>query len=216
MSRVPFLFIALLLLVSCSVRNTVTVPEQGGTTVRPKATSDVEIIHSISLDWSENIENDSLITPEMPFVDRWPLQYECYDGHFVMFVDSLSENVAELTLLSLTDWNKIMSANSDRPNEALDTATRYDEFGLDGWVIPSDSLARRMKSDLDIEAVNGKLGLMYGDDIQVTEGPSNARYLCNEATKSFSFAENTKISNAGAKTKYHLRLIHLQRVARLK
>lgn len=216
MSRVPLLFLALLLFISCSVRNTVTVPEQGGTTARPKTTSDVEIIHTISLDWSDDIENDSLITPGMPFVNRWPAQYECYDGHFVIFVDSLSENVAELTLLSLTDWNKMMSANSDQPNEALNTAIQYDEFGLDGWMIPSGAMARRMKSDLNIETMNSELGLMYGDEIQVTEGSSNARYLCDEATKTFSFAENTKISNAGAKTKYHLRLIHLQRVARIK
>ncbi|MDO4949717.1 MAG: hypothetical protein Q4E55_06065 [Bacteroidales bacterium] len=116
------------------MRNTATVPEQeGSAAARPKTTSDVEIIHTISLDWSDNIENDSLITQGMPFVDRWPVPYECYDGHFVFFVDSLSESVAGLTLLSLTDWNKMVSANSDQPNEASDTAAQYDEFGLDVW-----------------------------------------------------------------------------------
>ncbi|MDO4949718.1 MAG: hypothetical protein Q4E55_06070 [Bacteroidales bacterium] len=57
------------------------------------------------------------------------------------------------------------------------------------------------------------LVLMYGDDIQATEGSSNACYLCDEATKTFSFAENTKTTKAGAKTKYHLRLIYMQRMA---
>ncbi|MCQ2330258.1 MAG: hypothetical protein MJZ93_06865 [Paludibacteraceae bacterium] len=211
MSKVSvFLFTALVLL-SCKQGKWVNMPDV--TTERRKTFSDVEIIDSIPLDWKG--VSDSLIFPGIPFVNRWPAQYECFDGHFVIFVDSLSNSVAELTLLSLSDWDKIMSANGDKPDDASDIAIRYDEFGLTGWMIPSETLARKMKEGLNVDDMNVELATMYGDEIHVTDGSSNARYLCEEAEKTFSFAENTKITNAGAKTKYRLRLVHAIRIARI-
>ena len=199
-----------LALLSCKVKNEPTTPPQP--TNPPKPTSDIEVIDTIpiELDYS-----DSLITPGMPMVARWPLQYEIFDSHFVIFIDSLSPRVAELTLLSLKDWSKIYSSLSEEhPTQATDTAARYIEFGLVGWSIPSETLARRMKSDIDPEAINAKLAAVYADEFHIKDGSSNARYLCEEATKTFSLAESTKITTAGAKTKYHLRLVKTQRVAR--
>lgn len=211
MSKVSVFLFAALLLLSCKQGKWVNMPDV--TAERRKTISDVEIIDSIPLDW-EGV-SDSLIVPGIPFVNRWPAPYECFDGHFVIFVDSLSKSVAELTLLSLSDWDKIMSANSDKPNEASDIAIRYDEFGLTGWMIPSETMARKMKEQLSTDDMNVELAAMYGDEVHVTDGSSNARYLCEKAEKSFSFAGNTKITNAGAKTKYRLRLVHTIRVARI-
>ena len=104
----------------------------------------------------------------------------------MMFVDSLSPRVAELTLLSQRDWDKILSANSEQPQQAADTAAHYTENGLSGWSIPSETQSRRITET---------------DPIHVSDGSSNARYLCEEAVKTFSFAENTNIATAGAKTK---------------
>lgn len=192
-----------------------TNPEGTRTVDRPRTASDVEIIDSIPLDWNDPAQHDSLITPGMPYVNRWPERYECFDGHFVIFVDSLSPHVAELTLMSLADWGKLMSAYSEAPHAASDTAKCYIEFGLSGWSIPSETEARRMKDSLNVDEMNVELAAMYGDGIHVTDGSSNARYLCEKAEKTFSFAENTKITKAGAKTKYRLRLVHTIRVARI-
>lgn len=182
------------------------------TSEQPKPTSDVETIDTASV---ELYYSDSLIISGMPIVARWPLQYEIFDSHFVLFIDSLSPRVAELTLLSLKDWSKVYSSNSeDYPTQATDTATNYIEFDLPDWTIPTESLARRMKRDLDQEAMNAKLAAIYADEFHIKDGSSNARYLCEEATKTFSLAPNTNITAAGAKTKYHLRLVKTQRIAR--
>lgn len=201
-------------LFSCKAKNT-PVADNPSNRERPKTEGDVEIIDSISLDWSDTSYIDSLVTPDMPLVNRWPMQYECFDGHFVIFTDSLSPKVAELTLMSLTDWSKIMSSYSETPEAASDTAAHYVEFGLAGWTIPTETMARRIKEELTPDEMNVELAAMYGDEIRVTEGSSNARYLCEKAEKTFSFAENTKITKAGAKTKYRLRLVRIIRVARI-
>ena len=108
-----------------------------------------------------------------------------------------------------------MSSYSETPDNASKTASLYDEFGLSGWEIPTESQARLMTESLDIDEMNQELSAMYGDEIQVTKGSSNVRYLCEKAEKTFSFAENTKITKAGAKTKYRLRLVQTIRVARI-
>lgn len=215
MSKVCCLLFVVLTFWSCRTRNVVTNPEETRAVDRPRTASDVEIIDTISIELDDTVPVDSLITPGMPLVNRWPMQYECFDGHFVIFADSLSSRVAELTLMSLTDWAKIMSAYSETPEVASDTAKCYTEFGLAGWTIPTETMARRMKEELSPDEMNVELAAMYGDEVHVTDGSSNARYLCEEAEKTFSFAENTKITKAGAKTKYRLRLVHTIRVARI-
>lgn len=214
MHKVGCILFFAFILFSCKTKNVPT-EDNSSNRERPKTEGDVEIIDSISFDWSDTTYIDSLITPDMPLVNRWPMQYECFDGHFVIFSDSLSQRVAELTLMSLTDWSKIMSSYSETPEAASDTATHYVEFGLSGWSIPSEDVARRMKEELSPDEMNFELSVLYGDAIRVTEGSSNARYLCEKAEKTFSFAENTKITKAGAKTKYRLRLVRTIRVARI-
>lgn len=215
MSKVFCLLFVVLTLWSCTIRDVVNEQSESRTNDRPRTASDVEIVDSISIELDNPVGLDSLVTPGMLVVNRWPMQYECFDGHFVIFADSLSPKVAELTLMSLTDWSKIMSSYSETPEAASDTAAHYVEFGLAGWTIPTETMARRMKDELTSDEMNVELAAMYGDEIRVTEGSSNARYLCEKAEKTFSFAENTKITKAGAKTKYRLRLVQTIRVARI-
>lgn len=215
LKRICVLFSLMILPFACKVRNGATGTDDSRNSERPRTASDVEIIDTISIELDDTVPVDSLITPGMPLVNRWPMQYECFDGHFVIFTDSLSPKVAELTLMSLTDWAKIMSSYSETPEAASDTAAHYVEFGLAGWTIPTETMARRMKDELTSDEMNVELAAMYGDEIRVTEGSSNARYLCEKAEKTFSFAENTKITKAGAKTKYRLRLVQTIRVARI-
>ena len=214
MSRLPILIATLFLLVSCAKEETESLSDPSARPDTPYAPSDVETIDTISLEIIDTLLADSLVVPGMPLVTRWPLQYEVWNGHFVMFVDSLSPRVAELTLLSQRDWDKILSANSEQPQQAADTAAHYTENGLSGWSIPSETQSRRMKAGIDPEEMNRYLTETETDPIHVSDGSSNARYLCEEAVKTFSFAENTNMATAGAKTKYRLRLVKKQRVAR--
>ena len=214
MSKYPFLFATLLLLVSCAKVETEPLSDPTAGPDTPYVPSDVETIDTISLEIIDTLSADSLVVLGMPLVARWPLQYEVWDGHFVMFVDTLSSRVAELTLLSLKDWGKILSANSEQPLQAIDTATHYIEYGLSGWSIPSETQAQRIRAEIAPYEMNHHLAEIHVDTMHVKEGMSNARYLCAEAAKTYSLAENTKITTAGAKTKYRLRLIKTQRVAR--
>ena len=215
MSKYPFLFAIALLLLSCAKEEAEPLSDLSASQEIPSVPSDVETIDTISLELIDTLSYDSLVVPGMPVVSRWPLQYEVWDGHFVMFVDSLSPRVAELTLLSLKDWNKILSANSEQPLQATDTAAHYIEYGLSDWSIPSEEQAKRIRDEITPHEMNQHLAETHADTMHVKDGSSNARYLCNEAAKTFSLAENTKISTAGAKTKYRLRLVKSQRVARL-
>ena len=214
MSKIPLLIAVLLLSVSCAKEEVVPLSDPSAFQDIPVVPSDVETIDTISLEIIDTLSYDSLVVPGMPLVTRWPLQYEVWDGHFVMFVDSLSPRVAELTLLSQRDWDKILSANSEQPQQAADTAAHYTENGLSGWSIPSETQAQRIRAEIAPYEMNQHLAETHADTMHVKDGSSNARYLCNGAAKTFSLAENTKISTAGAKTKYRLRLVKTQRVAR--
>lgn len=190
---------------SCSVKNQPT-----GNTTRPPEHSDAETIDTITID-----TDDPLVTPSTFIVSRWPRQYETFSGHFVIFVDSLSPRVAEITFLSLTDWPDIYSANSaDYYNQAIDTASYYSELGLAQWSIPTETQARRMKSDLNIDILNARIQSNTSLDSSTSIISEDARYLCQQATKTFSFAPNTNVTTAGAKTQYHLRLLRTQRIAK--
>lgn len=215
MSKYPFLFAIAFLLLSCAKEEAKPSSDLSASQEIPSVPSDVETIDTISLELIDTLSYDSLVVPGIPLLPRWPLQYEVWDGHFVMFVDSLSPRVAELTLLSLKDWGKILSANSEQPLQATDTAAHYIEYGLSDWSIPSEEQAKRIRDEIVPHEMNQHLAETHADTMHVKDGSSNARYLCNEAAKTFSLAENTKISTAGAKTKYRLRLVKSQRVARL-
>lgn len=215
MSKYPFLFAIALLLLSCAKEEAEPLSDLSASQEIPSVPSDVETIDTISLEIIDTLSYDSLVVSGMPVVPRWPLQYEVWDGHFVMFVDFLSPRVAELTLLSQRDWGKILSANSEQPLQATDTAAHYIEYGLSDWSIPFEEQAKRIRDEITPREMNQHLAETHADTMHVKDGSSNARYLCNEAAKTFSLAENTKISTAGAKTKYRLRLVKSQRVARL-
>lgn len=187
----------------------------GDTASTHRDTGDSETTDTITIEWGDTTVADTMVKPWMPMVAQWPSRYDTWDGHFVLFADSLSPRVVELTLLSLRDWSKIMSANSDdHPTQAADTAARYVEYGLSGWSIPTETEARRMKSDLEVAVLNARLKVLGVDTIRTQSGSSNARYLCEEAAKTFSLADNTNITSAGSKTRYRLRLITTQQVAR--
>lgn len=180
-----------------------------------------DTIH-INLDDTNNppaSSEDSLLTPDVIRIDALPSACSLWRDHLVAFIDSLSPNVTELTLLSLYDWSNVASANHvDRSQEAAIMAQGYTELDLSDWRIPSTDQAKRLRdtygSNLPaFEQLNALLRSIEASEIQLQTGNDNARYLCDDGLKSFSFVSGTTISSAGTKaTNYRLRLLRTLRV----
>ncbi|GEM_PF-4899888 len=174
------------------------------------------------------------VTPSGPF-EQWdtlrivgdtmptafPTDCSVWMGHLVIAADSLNECEANITLLSRRDWDRMTSANhADFPTMARDSAQLYREAEAGSWHIPSEEEARWLRSNYGegserFSEVNRLLLTMYADTIALFQGSQNARYLCAEGQKTFSFRSNTNVTAGGATIKnYHLRLIsniHLTR-----
>lgn len=185
------------------------------------APSTADTIH-INLDDPTNppaASEDSLLTPDVIHIDALPVACSLWRDHLVAFIDSLSPNVSELTLLSLYDWGNLPSANhTTRPDEVLQLAANYTELELSDWRIPTSAQAKRLRdtygSNLPAhDSLNALLRSIEASEIQLQTGNVNARYLCDEGLKSFSFVSGTSISSAGTKvTNYRLRLLRTIRV----
>lgn len=185
------------------------------------APSQGDTIH-INLDDPTNppsASEDTLLTPDVIRIDALPSACSLWRDHLVAFIDSLSPNVTELTLLSLYDWGNLPSANhTTRLDEAINIASNYTELDLSNWRIPTTDQAKRLRdtygSNLPaFEQLNALLRSIEASELQLQTGNDNARYLCDDGLKSFSFVSGTSISSAGTKaTNYRLRLRHTLRV----
>lgn len=140
-----------------------------------------------------------------------------WQGHVVAIVDTLAGGAIELTLVSLVDYDKIYSASSTSAN--FDTLVRnYQEYDLSGWRIPTESEVRRLKaayndSDSSLLRINALFRSQEADTIASVKGSQAVRYLCQDATKTYSHHTGTNVTNADSNTKYRLRLVHTYRLA---
>lgn len=129
---------------------------------------------------------------------------------------------ARVTLLSKSEWCNLPSAlNNANPKAAFSIQSTYTEGTLTDWHIPSAAEAKALKAAYTLphssgpvlegsafESLNALLRTLEASELHLTEGTTNARYLCEDATRTFSFAPNTTISTAGTKaTNYRLRLV---------
>lgn len=133
-----------------------------------------------------------------------------WNGHVVAFVD-IDGNKCNAMLISLKDWYDVYSAyHATEFDMAKNYANNYSESGLSGWTIPNEDegtlLSSTYCSDSNLSILNGLITECKGDKIYKVLESKNVRYLCENATKTYSFANTTK-SAAGASVKYHLRLI---------
>lgn len=120
-----------------------------------------------------------------------PHNGDSYNEHFVAFSDSIAPDSARLTYLSHTEWTNLPSSNhATEGATALAIARNYRENEACVWYIPTTAEARRLRTTY---------GWFFNQE---------ARYLCDEGARSFSFAPGTNISTAGTKAKhYHLLLL---------
>jgi len=149
-----------------------------------------------------------------PLYPARPRGCTIFGNHLIAFADTLSPDSALLTLLSLTEWSDLTSANNaTNPQLPIQIAQTYFEADLDQWRIPSADEARRLRTTFGSETyaftqLNLLLATLNAPAITLTDGSTNARYLCDDGQKSFSFVSGTSITTAGSKAShYRLRLV---------
>lgn len=148
-------------------------------------------------------------------VDALPEPLSLWNGHLVVSVTPLDDSSATLMFVSLSDFAGLTSSlNADTPQMALDQAQNYREYEITSWHIPTVAEARQLREAyLSVPDVFDELLLQVeGDAIVFTDAKGeNVRYLCEEATKTYSFKSGTaynSVKDAGASVKnYHLRLV---------
>ena len=121
--------------------------------------------------------------------------------------------VTENLYLSLMEWTDIVSANNEgNPKQAKEIAAEYSEGGMTGWRMPTADEAKELKNlygGSQLASLNESLQTLGGTPLSdIDEKGDKVRYLCDDGLKTFSFADNTTVSNAGAKSTYRLRLVH--------
>lgn len=154
------------------------------------------------------------VTPEVPSVTVTSLPTACsiWDGHVVALVDNTTSTEADLLLLSLADKDGIYAP--EVPNHETDMAdytNAYGENNLTGWSIPTEAQARALRTAYAgaYDNLNAKIDQLGGTLIEVYSTSSNARYLCEEGTKTFNWAEKGQITAAGTSLKYRVRLVKM-------
>lgn len=134
----------------------------------------------------------------------------CYawNGHAVAS-EKRTDSGVELLLLSLYEWADMPSANHLTDSTLVGIiANGYQEMDLCEWHVPTQEEAKYLKTAYEsgLDSHERLNEILMSNEALVVSG--NARYLCNEGRKSFSFASGTSITNAGSKIKtYRLRLV---------
>lgn len=155
-------------------------------------------------------EDDNVITD---IVTELPTALTIWNGHVVALVMDQKETEEDLLLISLKDFTDVYSAFAPgHEYEALNLADTYTENELSGWRIPTNFEFQTLKSiykDSNLTYLNNVITQAGGEPIALMDSKTTnwARYLCDEAKIASSFASKSSSGNAGAKTKYHLRLV---------
>lgn len=135
-------------------------------------------------------EYDTFIVSEMPGADSiW--------GYFYVWqTTSISSTEAEAIIIAPEQWYTLAA-------DALDLLDTYSEDGIEGWRMftTEEATAFRNQFQGSVSELNefiSEYGLAF---FKYSDG---ARYLCNNAQSTFSFANN-RIIDAGRTVKYYLR-----------
>lgn len=139
-----------------------------------------------------------------------PAAGDAWDGHVVALVEPTAANEADLLLLSLHEEQDVYApAAEGHEQEMWQLTAAYSEGALSGWSVPSKDEASALKKRYGgaFEDLNNTIELLGGEVITVSGKSDNSRYLCEEGTKTFNFAESGSITTSGKKVKYRLRLV---------
>lgn len=148
-----------------------------------------------------------------------PMPGTRYGPHVIAFVDYFAADSALLTLLSLAEWSDLTSADhTDHPFDPT-LVSGYCENDLMDWHIPTADQAKRLRTVYGSDTqsytlLQHLLDSVGADPLTLRLGSDNARYLCDEGHKTFSFVSGTTTAKAGTKaSNYRLRLVRTLRVS---
>ena len=141
-----------------------------------------------------------------------PEQGSIWEGHIAALVENATATEADVLLLGLHEMRNVFApAAEGHETQMQDSVQAYCENDLKDWSVPSEEQARALKKQYggNFDELNEliKDNLPLADTLSVSTSSSNARYLCEEGTKTFNFAANGSITSAGTSTKYRLRLV---------
>ncbi len=133
-----------------------------------------------------------------------------WNGHIVALVENATETEADVLLLGLREMKNVYApAAEGHETQMQDSIQAYFENDLKDWTVPTEEQARSLKKQYggNFDELNLLIEQQQGDTLHIYTSSSNARYLCEEGTKTFNFAANGSITSAGTSTKYRLRLV---------
>lgn len=139
-----------------------------------------------------------------------PEQGQPWNGHVVALVENATSTEADLLLLSLAEYKDVYApAASGHTTDMQALVNAYLEDGLEDWSVPSEEQARSLRKQYGgkFDDLNAVIEVLGGSLITVSSTSNNARYLCEQGTKTFNFAENGSITSAGTSVKYRLRMV---------
>ena len=160
---------------------------------------------------------------ETPVTGTIPEAGTLWNGHIVGAVENVTENDAELLLLSRDEWQGVCSAyNEEYPGQAQTAVDSYTEDDLTGWSIPTTDEAKAIRTAIGntlLATTNTFLASVnytpLSDNMEDAEG-NMVRYLCQSAERAFTWntATSNSVSKAGKKRTYYLRAVKRVTVTR--
>ena len=115
-----------------------------------------------------------------------------------------------MLLLGLREMKNVFAPAAEGHETQMQYSVQaYFENDMKDWAVPTEEQARALKKQYggNFDELNLLIEQQKGDTLHVYTSSSNARYLCEEGTKTFNFAANGSITSAGTSTKYRLRLV---------
>lgn len=189
--------------------------------------NDIEITGSLSCaDWDDVVEGEFSFGPsgsnsfggntggssaaDIIHVGAMPEAGAICGGHIVAMID----DDGNALLMSTTEWDGLTSAyNETDPDVPARIAGSYQEDDMPEWRIPTGDEATSLMNRWGGEqaaVLNTTLTAAGLTPLTLKEQSTgnNARYLCSDATQTFSFASGAKMAAAGRTVKtYRLRLV---------
>lgn len=145
-----------------------------------------------------------------------PAACSVWNGHIVALVLNSTATSEDILLLSTTDASDVYAPKAVGHETDLATlTTAYQEGTLTDWRIPTAEEARLLRTAYagsdNLLPLNTLIENVNGNNLyNITELDSdknNARYLCEDGTKTFNFLTGSMVSNAGATKKYRARWV---------
>ncbi|MBQ8674411.1 MAG: FimB/Mfa2 family fimbrial subunit [Bacteroides sp.] len=169
----------------------------------------------ISFTFGTGIENDPTddTTNTSPTIGELPSACSVWQGHFVATVTPNSDgSQAEVLLLSLQEWQNAPS-EYNTSGYAKSLVNSYSEDDYAGWEIPTKEEAKAIREvcgNSNLSTTNALLQSIGATPLSDGGKDSNGntiRYLCEDATATFTWdtATSNSISKAGSKRSYYLR-----------